>query len=92
MLEMTIEEVITKYLRSQTEIQKAKIQMERYCIYLIRDGETVLYVGQSTNPYNRFISHIGEDWHADPSPIGKFILQHAPTSYTVHVRRLPSFR
>jgi len=75
MLQMTIKEVITKYLKEENGIQK-----ERYCIYLIKDEETVLYVGQAGNPYDRFISHIGEDWHADPSPIGKFILQHAPAS------------
>lgn len=56
MLQMTVKEVITKYLR-----QPPGIRTEPYCIYLIKDGETVLYIGQSGNPYNRFIAHIGQD-------------------------------
>ena len=60
--------------------QGGGIQEADYRLYLIRDGETVFYVGQSRNPHNRFLSHLGMDGRSSPSEIGRFIRKNAPTS------------
>lgn len=73
MLPMTIKEMLQK---------QPGIQVIRYRLYLIRDGEVVFYVGQSTNPYNRFLSHMSLDGRNGPSHTGTFLIENAPASGT----------
>jgi hypothetical protein len=73
MLPMTIKEMLQK---------QPGIQVIRYRLYLIRDGEVVFYVGQSTNPYNRFLSYMSLDGRNGPSHTGTFLIENAPASGT----------
>ena len=52
MKQQTIKEVLSEV---------GGIQEADYRLYLMRDDETVFYVGQSRNPHNRFLSHLGMD-------------------------------
>lgn len=56
------------------------IMTEDYRLYMIRDGETVFYVGQAGNPYNRFLSHIEGFGGNGPSHVGEFLFANAPRS------------
>jgi len=42
--------------------------------------ETVFYVGQSHNTYNRLLAHLGLDGRSGPNVLGRLILDHAPRS------------
>jgi hypothetical protein len=75
MQRMTIYEWIKK-----VEAEKLGEQAEDYRLYLIHDGETVFYVGQSQNPYNRFLAHMGLAGRNAPSEVGTFIRENAPAS------------
>jgi hypothetical protein len=71
MKQQTIKEVLS---------ENGGIQEADYRLYLMRDGETVFYVGQSRNPHNRFLSHLGMDGRSSPSEIGRFIRKNASAS------------
>lgn len=75
MLQMTIKEALLKWKQDQRGIRA-----EFYQIYVIREEETVFYVGKSGDPEARLLSHLGMDWHADTSPIGRFIIRQVPAS------------
>jgi hypothetical protein len=49
-------------------------------IYLIRDGETIFYIGQSVSPLDRLQGHLGQDWHQQVSAVGRCIQKNAPDS------------
>jgi hypothetical protein len=49
-------------------------------IYVFRDGDTILYVGQSISIIDRISSHLGESWHASPSQIGELVQSNHPES------------
>ena len=50
-------------------------------LYMVRDGETVFYIGKSGSPINRILQHMGlADHFAATSPIGRCILANAPES------------
>jgi hypothetical protein len=54
-----------------------------HCLYLYRDGETVLYIGRSTSPLERLQEHLGRGAYTRQiSPLGTLILAHLPTSLT----------
>ena len=74
MQRMTIKEWAEK-----VETNATGMQAEHYRIYVIRDGETVFYVGQSHNPHNRLLEHMTLSW-TEPSLIGTFIRENAPTT------------
>jgi len=71
---MTIKEWAEK-----VETNATGMQAEHYRIYVIRDGETVFYVGQSHNPHNRLLEHMALS-RTQPSLIGTFIRENAPAS------------
>jgi len=54
-------------------------------IYVIRDKDTVFYVGCSTNPIGRFYDHMQV---SNYSPVGKFIRLHLPWSLAWQVEFL----
>lgn len=51
-----------------------------YHIYLVRENETVFYIGQSSSIYDRLESHLGMDWRHAPSVLGKLALENLPMS------------
>lgn len=55
------------------------VKAEDYRIYILRDTETVFYVGQSINPFGRLQEHLGLTSVA-PSLISEFIRENAPAS------------
>lgn len=75
MLQMTLKEFAIKVRQNETGIRE-----QPYEIYVIRDEETIFYVGKSVNPEDRLLSHLGMDWRANSSPIGRFIIEQAPAS------------
>jgi hypothetical protein len=56
------------------------IRAEEFRVYVIRDEQTVFYVGQSQNTYNRFLAHLGLDERTGASLVGTFIRENAPAS------------
>jgi hypothetical protein len=55
--------------------------MEAYSVYVIRDGDLVFYVGQSDDVVNRLYDHLGDGpYSADPSSIGRLIIDNVPAS------------
>lgn len=53
---------------------------ESFYIYLVRDGETVFYIGQSWDVYTRLEQHLGMDWRNDASHLGKCVIDNHPQS------------
>lgn len=52
-------------------------------IYIVRDGDTVFYVGQSGDPIDRLLTHLGRgtrSWCAGPSSLGQLIVSNLPES------------
>ena len=49
-------------------------------IYIVRAGRKVLYVGQSASVYDRLEAHLGLDWRADRSYLGRYVFEHLPHS------------
>ena len=56
------------------------VRVETYHVYVIREGDTVFYVGQSKNTKTRLHGHLGYDERFDQTPTGRFILKCAPQS------------
>lgn len=55
--------------------------MTGHTIYLVRDGEVVLYIGKSYDPLNRLKEHIGKTSRSNsPSSLGELILDNRPES------------
>ena len=52
-----------------------------YTLYIVRDGDIVFYVGQSTDPLYRLQAHLGLISQSDHSLFGIFIKANAPASY-----------
>ena len=46
----------------------------------MRAGREVLYVGQSASVYDRLEAHLGLDWRADRSYLGRYVFEHLPHS------------
>lgn len=86
MLTLTVRELICA---GGSEIPEG----EGYCLYLVRDGELVLYVGKSADVSGRLIRHVTGDGltacHVDPerfhgyptSDLGRLIRDHARESF-----------
>ena len=49
-------------------------------IYIVRTGRKVLYIGQSASVYDRLEAHLGLDWRADRSYLGRYVFEHLPHS------------
>lgn len=65
MLTITTQDVLTK---SWIELNPDEI---KYCIYLIRDKDAVLYIGRSQNPIERLEQHFGNhNYFSGKSNIG----------------------
>lgn len=75
MLQMTLKEFAIKVRQN-----KPSMREQPYEIYVIRDEETIFYVGKSVDPEDRLLGHMGMDWHATTTPIGRFIIEQAPAS------------
>ena len=71
MKQQTIKEVLS---------EDGDVQEADYRLYLVREGETVFYVGQAKNTYNRLLAHLGMDGRSAPSAIGQLILENVPVS------------
>ena len=62
-----------------------------YDLYIIRDGSTVFYVGQSRNDAaQRVIGHLLGDYGSGPSSVGKLVIANWPSSRTWQVELLHS--
>ena len=60
--------------------QTVKRMATRAEIYIVRAGRKVLYVGQSASVYDRLEAHLGLDWRADRSYLGRYVFEHLPHS------------
>ena len=52
-------------------------------LYVVRDGDTIFYVGQSKSIESRFLEHLGisaRGWPAYESQLGRLIRENAPES------------
>lgn len=59
-----------------------------YWVYVIRNGEDVFYVGNSTRITDRLFDHVGQGsfaWAQSPSPVGRLILDNKPESLSWQV-------
>lgn len=63
-----------------------ELKMIPYSLYVVREGETVFYVGKSKRSvYTRLLEHIGIGRHGSITPLGRLILDNLPTSKTWHI-------
>lgn len=51
-----------------------------FYIYVVRDDNTVLYIGQSVNPFERMLEHFGESWRLSGTGLSTFYKQHQDKS------------
>ena len=49
---------------------------EPYGIYVVREGEVVLYVGRSQDPFRRLSEHFGHSWRGAGSTLASFYEEH----------------
>ncbi len=61
---------------------EAGLQEAEYHLYIIREDETVFYIGQAGNTYNRLLYHLGWLGQSGATHVGQFILDQAPQSDT----------
>lgn len=47
-----------------------------YCVYVVREGETILYVGRSSDPERRLREHFGQPWRSSGSAISVLFEQY----------------
>lgn len=80
MIKATVKDLITKML-----IEDKLNDLDT--LYMIRDGDTVFYVGQSQNPISRLWDHLGHG-RALPSRTGRFIHINAPESLAFQIEIL----
>lgn len=76
MLTQTVKQVVTAEQWTMDHV---------YRLYVIRDGDTILYVGLSRDPFYRLQEHTGlgdGDVAAEPSRIGDLIVRFLPDSLT----------
>jgi len=71
----------------QTTIQEVldgHIDAPDHRLYVVRDGATVFYVGQSARPIERIQAHLGLGFFglAGPSTLGRWIEANLPDSLT----------
>jgi hypothetical protein len=87
MITTTIEAVVRNLLPDE-------YYQSTYCLYMVRDNTSVLYVGKAENQstHERLIQHLATDTTSDffsclsgPSELGKLILTNAPESHHWHV-------
>lgn len=80
MLQTTIHDVVN------TSWEKINPDCTTYLLYLVRDDETVFYIGQSYSPLDRLQSHMGLSWRGEQaSKLGICIQENAPDSDNWHV-------
>jgi hypothetical protein len=53
---------------------------EPHCIYIVRDGDCILYVGQSVDIFNRLLEHFGHVGRGSGSGLGSFYDAHQDIS------------
>lgn len=70
MLQVTVDDILNG------DRNKLDPTDEPFCIYVIRDGSTVLYIGKSNDPFARLQAHFGKSWHGSGGSIGPFYEQH----------------
>ncbi len=49
-------------------------------LYIVWEGEHVLYVGRSIDPVIRLRAHVGLSWQGQPNYLGQWIARHLPQS------------
>jgi hypothetical protein len=52
MLQLTIADIM------QNDLSHLRMSLAERCVYLVRNDETVLYIGRSSNPVTRLRSHL----------------------------------
>lgn len=55
-------------------------QLQDHYLYLVGDGETILYIGQALNPIERLESHLGLHWRRSKSLFGELFEANRPSS------------
>jgi excinuclease UvrABC nuclease subunit len=69
MLTLTIQDILTK---SIDDLEALDPDCVGYCIYVIRDAETVLYIGRASDPIQRLMQHFGRSRRSSGASIGSF--------------------
>ena len=72
MIVSTMQAVLDETITSQ--------QLQDHYLYLVRDQEVILYIGQALNPVERLESHIGLRWRRSKSPFGELFERNRPGS------------
>ena len=72
MIQTTMQAIFGETIASQ--------QLQGHYLYLVRDEEVVLYVGQALNPVERLESHIGLRWGRSKSLFGELFERSCPGS------------
>lgn len=47
-----------------------------FCVYVIRDGDTILYIGKARSVGDRLLAHFGKSWRGSNSGFGPFYAEH----------------
>lgn len=76
-----IQTTVQKALDHEVEGYKVNGLLVGYTLYLVRDGETVFYIGKSMEPLHRLQYHLGRTWNEVYSALGECIVANAPASY-----------
>lgn len=77
MLQLTVQDILTK---SIDELEALDPNCLGYCIYLIRDVESTLYIGRANDPIERLMQHFGRTYRSSGASIGPFYQQHKDLS------------
>jgi hypothetical protein len=77
MIETTMQAILDDTITSQ--------QLQGHYLYLVRDEEIVLYIGQALNPVERLESHLGLRWRRSKSLFGEVFERNRPGSLTWRV-------
>lgn len=64
-------------LRRFLVVESCPVEWQHFDLYLLRDGETTFYVGQSHTAFNRVWRHIYDGWKGR-SLVGRFVLMNWP--------------
>lgn len=77
MITVSVQDILTK---SIDELEALDPYCLGYCIYLIRDADTTLYIGRAKDPIDRLTQHFGRSKRHSGAAIGVFYQEHKDLS------------
>lgn len=84
MLQLTVSDII------YGDWGKLNPSNEPVCIYVVKDEESVLYIGRSGDPFNRMLEHFGRSLRSSGASLGEFYkeFEHESNSWIIEMYSL----